>query len=119
LITPSDIESIQVLKDASSTAIYGSRGSNGVVIITTKRGKSGKPRVSVTAQIGIQQRAKKVEMMNRDQYVEWFKDGRNQAWLDQAVIAADPDQSPHTIYDSNERRRYYDAWNTNFMIPTD
>jgi len=117
MISPQDIESIQVLKDASSTAIYGSRGANGVVIITTKRGKVGKPQVSVSAQIGIQQREKKIEMMNRDQYVEWLKDGRNQAWLDQALIAADPDRSPHKITDSNERRFLYPTPATNFMIP--
>ncbi|MDR0796136.1 MAG: SusC/RagA family TonB-linked outer membrane protein, partial [Tannerella sp.] len=117
LVTPSDIESIQVLKDASSTAIYGSRGSNGVVIITTKKGQVGKPRVSLTAQVGVQQREKKVQMMNRDQYVEWFMDGRNQAWLDQPVISADPDKSPHTINDPNSRRSRYSSASTNFMIP--
>ena len=117
LVSPSDIESIQVLKDASSTAIYGSRGSNGVVIITTKKGQAGKPRVSVTAQIGVQQREREIKMMNRDQYVEWFKDGRNQAWLDQPVIAADPDKSPHTINDPNTRRYLYASPATNYMIP--
>ena len=117
LISPNDIESIQVLKDASSTAIYGSRGANGVVIITTKRGQVGKPRVNLTVQIGTQHRANKIQMMNRDQYVEWFMDGRNQAWLDQPIISADPDKSPHTIYDSNERRSRYSSASTNFMIP--
>ena len=117
LITPSDIESIQVLKDASSTAIYGSRGSNGVVIITTKKGEAGRPKVSLNFQIGVSQRERKVQMMNRDQYVEWFMDGRNQAWLDQPIIAADPDKTPHTINDSNERRSRYASASTNFMIP--
>ena len=117
LVTPSDIESVQVLKDASSTAIYGSRGSNGVVIITTKKGQAGKPRVSLTAQIGTQNREKKIQMMNRNQYVEWFMDGRNQAWLDQPVISADPDKTPHTINDPNSRRSRYSSASTNFMIP--
>jgi len=117
LVSPSDIESIQILKDASSTAIYGSRGSNGVVIITTKKGMAGKPRVSLTAQIGTQQRERSVKMMNRNQYVDWFKDGRNQAWLDQPVVAADPDKSPHTINDPNDRRALYPSASTNFMIP--
>ena len=117
LITPSDIESIQVLKDASSTAIYGSRGSNGVVIITTKKGQTGRPRVSLTAQVGMQQVEKKMKMMNRDQYVQWFMDGRNQAWLDQPVISADPDKSPHTINDPNSRRNRYSSASTNYMIP--
>ncbi len=117
LLNPSDIESIQILKDASSTAIYGSRGANGVVIITTKKGKKGKPVVNLNAYVGFQQREKEVEMMNRDQYVEWFKDGRNQAWLDAKVIAADPDKSPHTINDSNTRRALYPSASTQYMIP--
>src|SRR5690606_14935925 len=86
LINPSDIESIQVLKDASSTAIYGSRGANGVVVITTKKGKVGPPKVSVNSFVGFQQRSKEIGMMNRDQFIDWFVDGRNQAWLDAAVI---------------------------------
>lgn len=55
VISPDDIESISVLKDASSTAIYGSRGSNGVVMITTKRGKTGSPVVAVNSYVGLQQ----------------------------------------------------------------
>ncbi|MDR1779581.1 MAG: TonB-dependent receptor [Tannerella sp.] len=117
LISPNEIESIQVLKDASSTAIYGSRGANGVVIINTKKGVSGKPIISLTSQVGFQQREKKIQMMNRDQYVEWFIDGRNQAWLDASVIADDPDQSPHKTTDSNARRQLYPSASTQYMIP--
>jgi len=117
LVNPSDIESIQILKDASSSAIYGSRGANGVVIITTKTGKNGKPVVSLNAYVGFQQREKEVKMMNRNQYVDWFVDGRNQAWLDAKVISGDPDQSPHTINDSNERRALYPSASTQYMIP--
>ena len=61
-VNPSDIESMQILKDASSTAIYGSRGANGVIIITTKRGKEGRPRFELTANFGVQELAKKLEM---------------------------------------------------------
>lgn len=117
LLNSSDIESIQVLKDASSTAIYGSRGANGVVIITTKKGQVGKPTVQLNAHVGFQQREKKIEMMNRDQYVQWFIDGRNQAWLDAKVISSDPDQSPHTINDPNSRRALYSGANSQYMIP--
>ena len=117
LLNPSDIESIQILKDASSTAIYGSRGANGVVIITTKKGQKGKPTVRLNTFVGFQQREKEVKMMNRDQYVEWFKDGRNQAWLDAPIIASDPNQSPHTIHDSNSRRSLYPSASTQYMIP--
>ena len=117
LVSPSDIESIQVLKDASSTAIYGSRGSNGVVIITTRQGQAGRPRVTFTAQLGFQQRERDVEMMNRDQFIEWFIDGRNNAWLDQPVLSSDPDQSPHTIHDPNSRRQRHNNALNLFMIP--
>ncbi|MDR2809412.1 MAG: TonB-dependent receptor [Tannerellaceae bacterium] len=117
LITPSDIESIQILKDASSTAIYGSRGANGVVIITTKRGQSGKAGVRLNAYVGFQQREKDIEMMNRDEYVAWFVDGRNQAWLDAGVIAEDPNKSPHSLNDTNARRSLYPSASTQYMIP--
>lgn len=117
LLNPSDIESIQVLKDASSTAIYGSRGANGVVIITTKKGQIGKPTVQLNAYVGFQQREKEVKMMNRDQYVEWFTDGRNQAWLDAKVISSDPNQAPHSINDPNSRRALYSGASSQYMIP--
>lgn len=117
LLNPSDIESMQVLKDASSTAIYGSRGANGVVIINTKKGKSGAPTINFNIFAGVQQREKTVEMMNRDQYVAWFIDGRNQAWLDAAVISADPNKAPHSITDSNSRRKLYPSASTTYMIP--
>ena len=63
-----DIESIQVLKDASSAAIYGSRGANGVVLITTKRGKAGKVRVEVNSYMGFQKEIKRYEVMTAGEY---------------------------------------------------
>jgi TonB-linked SusC/RagA family outer membrane protein len=117
LINPQDIESLQVLKDASSTAIYGSRGANGVVIITTKKGKAGPPTVSVNAYMGYQQRTKVIQMMNRDQYVQWFIDGRNGAWLDQPVISTDPNKAAHSASDPNSRRNLYPSANTLYDIP--
>ncbi|WP_028664978.1 SusC/RagA family TonB-linked outer membrane protein [Runella zeae] len=80
-INPSDIESIQVLKDASATAIYGSRGANGVVIITTKRGKIGKPTITFEHSTGIQQLAKKLDLLTPQQYAEYVADGRDNAWV--------------------------------------
>lgn len=65
-----DIASIEILKDASSAAIYGSRGSNGVVLITTKRGEGGKTRVSFNAQGGVQTMLNKQKMMNAQQYYD-------------------------------------------------
>lgn len=67
-INPSDIESIEVLKDASSTAIYGSRGANGVILITTKRGSAGKTNVSFNAYFGPQMAVGLADIMNAEQY---------------------------------------------------
>lgn len=69
-INPAEIESIEVLKDASSTAIYGARGANGVIVITTKRGKEGKPVVSYGGYYGFQQNNKKMAVMNPYQFVK-------------------------------------------------
>lgn len=81
-INPNDIESIDVLKDASSTAIYGSRGSNGVIMITTKRGKAGKTRIEVDAYTGFQQVTKKLDLLDTPDFVQFVKDGRNNGYLD-------------------------------------
>lgn len=75
-INPNDIEDIQVLKDASATAIYGSRGANGVIIITTKKGKEGKPRVNVSANLTIADAIDLLPQMNLRQYAEFFNEGR-------------------------------------------
>lgn len=68
LINPNDIESIDVLKDASATAIYGNRASNGVIIITTKRGKSGNSSINYDGYYGFQRVAKYMDVMNLQQY---------------------------------------------------
>lgn len=68
LINPSDIESIDILKDASATAIYGARASNGVIIITTKRGKNGAARINYDGYIGYQKQNKFLDVMNLQQY---------------------------------------------------
>lgn len=63
-INPNDVESMTVLKDASSSAIYGSRASNGVILITTKKGKSGKPKLSFTTRVGTQWNKNKMDVLN-------------------------------------------------------
>ena len=68
-INPNDIESIEVLKDAAAAAIYGSRASNGVVLITTKRGQVGKPKINFHAYEGYNQASKKLKMMNGDEWI--------------------------------------------------
>ncbi|HEX6966440.1 MAG TPA: TonB-dependent receptor [Gemmatimonadaceae bacterium] len=74
-LDPNEIESITVLKDAASAAIYGSRGSNGVVMITTKRGRQGSTRFSVDAYTGWQSAAKKLSLMNAQQYITYMDSG--------------------------------------------
>lgn len=67
-INPADIESIEVLKDAASTAIYGSRAANGVVLITTKRGKEGRAQISLNVHTGVSQITRKLDVLNASQY---------------------------------------------------
>jgi TonB-linked SusC/RagA family outer membrane protein len=72
MLNPSDIESIEVLKDASATAIYGSRGANGVVIVTTKRGQAGKTKVDYEASYSIQSLREKLDLMNAKEYATFY-----------------------------------------------
>lgn len=71
-----DIESIEVLKDASATAIYGSRGANGVILITTKKGKTGKTSVDYNFEYGIQSQINKVDMMDATEYAKLYNEQR-------------------------------------------
>ncbi len=81
-INPDDIASIETLKDASAAAIYGSRGSNGVILITTKRGVSGKPKFSFNAYQGVQHVTKKVSLMNSYEHAQVVAAARNNLWFD-------------------------------------
>jgi TonB-linked SusC/RagA family outer membrane protein len=104
-LDPNDIEKMEILKDAASAAIYGADGGNGVVMITTKKGKSGTMNVSYSTQYGFQSLRTKLEMMNADQYVQWIdetkppgnkpnvadwkgKEGTN--WIDETAENAAP-----------------------------
>lgn len=75
-INPADIESIEILKDASSTAIYGSRGSNGVIMVTTKRGRKGESSVNFESYYGIQSVRRKIPLLNAQQYAEFINEAR-------------------------------------------
>lgn len=106
-LNPNDIASIQVLKDASAAAIYGSRGSNGVILITTKTGKrSGRPLVSYDAYVGAQSVANRIELMNAAELIEYNIEAVNTAYL-----AANPGASAS---DPNSVRT-----NGNWRIPDD
>jgi len=96
-LNPNDIQSIEVLKDASAAAIYGSRGSNGVVLITTKRGKrEGKPQISFDSFTGVQSVANKIDLMNAAELTDYVIDTRNNAYLQDIAGAS--------INDSNAER---------------
>ena len=73
-INPADIVSMEILKDASATAIYGAQGANGVVIITTKRGKAGEARISYDGMFAVSQQTKRLDMMNLREYAMFYND---------------------------------------------
>ncbi len=120
-----DIESIEVLKDASSSAIYGSRGSNGVVIITTKQGKRGKPVVALNSMVGVQSVANKIEMLDAYGYSSLVQDARNNAYSDQMISnnlrrkAQGLAPIGFTLNDNNATRLINTANNTNTIIPAE
>jgi TonB-linked SusC/RagA family outer membrane protein len=91
-ISPDEIESIDILKDAAAAAIYGSRGSNGVIQITTKRGRPGRTRYSFNAYYGQQRVAKKLDMLTGPEYVEFFKQSVfNEGYCEGAATVAECD----------------------------
>ena len=107
-ISPTDIESIEILKDADATAIYGSRGANGVVLITTKKGKAGKTKYSVNASNGWGHVTRFMDLMNTQQYLEM----RKQAFSNDGYTSY-----PADAYDINgtwDKNRYTDWQKTLF-----
>jgi iron complex outermembrane receptor protein len=88
LINPNDIESFNVLKDASATSIYGNRATNGVIIITTKKGKSGKLKVGFSTQNAISVIGKKIDMMNAEEFTALIKSKGNAA--QNALLGTNP-----------------------------
>ena len=73
-LSPNEIESMQVLKDASSTAIYGSRGANGVIIVTTRQGVTSKPSVTAKAEFGVSKLARDLDLMDAQEFVRYLND---------------------------------------------
>ncbi len=80
-INPNDIESMEILKDASAAAIYGSRAANGVILINSKKGTTEKPTIRVNAFFGLSERAHKVKLLTPDRYIERMRDYNRQAGL--------------------------------------
>ncbi|WP_343643439.1 SusC/RagA family TonB-linked outer membrane protein [Chryseobacterium sp.] len=100
-INPNDIESFEILKDADATAIYGSRGANGVIIVTTKRGKKGRSELKLNTSYSLSRIIRPMEMMNTEQYISM----RRQAFQNDNVAY------PATMYDINgtwDQSRYTD-----------
>lgn len=109
-VNPSDIASIDVLKDGDATAIYGSRGANGVLIITTKKGKVGSTRVDVSFSTGFSEVSKKLDLMNTQQFLETRKEGYIN---DGRPLPTNPDDTNYdlTVWDQN---RYTD-WQSELL----
>src|SRR4029079_11107590 len=94
LIDLNTIESIEILKDADATAIYGSRGANGVIIITTKKGLAGKTKLSLNVYTGISKVSRTMNMLNTQEYVEMRREGfKNDGYMPSAD-PSDPGYAP-------------------------
>ena len=118
-IAPTDIESMQVLKDASSAAIYGSRAANGVVLITTKQGKRNEPKVSVNTYIGVSEIAKKIPSLNTQQYYELMNETKAVAtatlvgltdktdWYKETFRAGFTQNTQLSVSNASDNTKYY------------
>lgn len=104
-ISPDDVQSIEVLKDAASTAMYGSRGSNGIVIVTTKKGVSGKPSFTFSQYYGVQTIEKKLDIMSSSEWIDYATEAINKRW-----VALAPGHSASDSY--AVRANYYNLPNT-------
>jgi len=102
-INPADIASIDVLKDASSAAIYGSRGSNGVILVTTKRGKEGKPVISLSAYTGVATAERKVDVMTSDEWIDFNKKWLDRQWVNATGQSASVSQADRIAYAQSVR----------------
>jgi TonB-linked SusC/RagA family outer membrane protein len=106
-INSNDIESIEILKDASAGAIYGSRAANGVVLITTKRGKAGKTNVSVNYQIGSSEATRRVDFLNAEQYVKFYTMAANNRDRIDGTETSDPDSYTQYMIGEGGFLEYY------------
>jgi TonB-linked SusC/RagA family outer membrane protein len=107
-LNPADIESIEVLKDADATAIYGSRGANGVILITTKKGKTGKTKVDLHVQTGVSKVTKYWRMMNTQQYLQMRREALKNDGIEPSLGNGDYDllQFDTTRYTDWQRSLY-------------
>lgn len=103
-INPADIESIEVLKDADATAIYGSRGSNGIILITTKKGQAGKTKVDINFYTGVGSVVSKLEQLNTLEYVAM----RNEAFANDNVIPTTANARDLLVWDTTHYTNWQD-----------
>jgi TonB-linked SusC/RagA family outer membrane protein len=118
-LNPNDIENIEVLKDAAAAAIYGSRGSNGVILITTKRGEMGMaPEVNYRAYAGVQTAFNRPDMMNAQEQIQYVTLARNNAYLfaRDPLNPASPFYNPQYNPETNAGRAQFGA-SGNHLIP--
>lgn len=129
-LNPSDIESIEVLKDASATAIYGSRGANGVILITTKKGKAGKPRINVNANFTIANATRLYDMLNLSDYADYrnaqsgpddrqfFKSGNEVRYIFSGGKYDENDPSSYRVLQERDWQReiYRTAFSQNYSV---
>lgn len=113
-LNPNDIESMEILKDASATAIYGSRGANGVVLITTKKGKSGPLKMNINAYYGFENLARRASMLNATQYAELSNEASLNADMD--PIYSNTSNLPYNTnwYDAVSQTGQYQSYNISF-----
>ncbi|WP_073117697.1 SusC/RagA family TonB-linked outer membrane protein [Wenyingzhuangia marina] len=109
-ISPNDIESIQVLKDAAAAAIYGSRASNGVVLITTKKGKSGAPVINFNTYVGVNKTVKKLDVLSSEEWIERASEAIDYNWVNSVT-----DGSRNANQTSAEREAILGSFNRNFI----
>lgn len=95
-INPADIQSIQILKDAAACAIYGSRGGNGIILVTTKRGSPSKTKFSANIYAGFATASKRIKLLDRDQYMEYTKEAYANAGTAFPAALNDPSQYANT-----------------------
>ncbi|WP_415327642.1 SusC/RagA family TonB-linked outer membrane protein [Chryseobacterium sp. MMS23-Vi53] len=116
-ISSDDVQSIEVLKDAASTAMYGSRGSNGVVIVTTKKGVSGKPSFSFSQYYGVQTIEKKLDIMNSAEWIDYATEAINKKWVALAPgNSASDSYAVRANYFGLANATDYNLANINYMI---
>jgi TonB-linked SusC/RagA family outer membrane protein len=101
-INPTDVANIEVLKDAASAAIYGSRGSNGVVLVTTKRGKKGEARLQFSGFTGVQVVESRLQVQSAEEWIQMRKEGIDEAWVARGKTPAV--NKPYKASDSQEYR---------------